>query len=101
VGPVAFERRSIALAPEPGKPDAGFLSCPTAHQANGRGLQTNAEDFTDPFEILVDRVPPVVMGPEFAIPAARLLLGSVGKFRELINRGADDLRCRNGAAARR
>ena len=93
--------RPIALTPEPGEPDAGFLSCPAAHQADGRGLQTNAEDFTDPLEILVDRVPPIVMGPEFAIPAARLLLRGVGKFGELIDRRTDDFRCRNGAGARR
>ena len=101
VRPIALVRRPIALAPEARKPDAGFLSCPAAHQADGRGLQTNAEDFTDPLEILVDRIPPIVMGPEFARPTASLLLGGVGQFRELINRGADDLRCRNGAAARR
>ena len=64
----------------------GFGPRPAAHQANGRGLQTNAEDFTNPLEILVDRVPPIVMGPEFAIPAARLLLGRVGEFGELDRR---------------
>ena len=48
VRPIAFVRRPVTLAPEPGEPDAGFLSCPATHQADGSGLQTNAEDFTDP-----------------------------------------------------
>ena len=93
-------RRPVTLAPEPGEPDAGFLSCPAAHQADGRGLQADAEDFADPLEILIDRVPPVVVWAEFAIPAARPFLGRNREFGELVDGGADDLRCRNGAAAR-
>ena len=101
VGPVSFETGPVALTPEPGEPDAGLLARPAAHQADGRGLQADAEYLADPLEIFIDRVPPVVVGPEVAIPASCLLFGCIRELGELVDSGADDLRCRNGAAARR
>jgi len=91
VGPIAFERRSIALAPEPREPDARFLAAATSHKPDGPSLEADPEDVADALEVLVDRIPPIVIGPEFAIPTAGFLLGCVGQFRELINCGADDL----------
>ena len=101
VGPIAFQTGPIPLAPETGEPNARLLARAAAHQPDGCGLQADAEDFTDPLEIVIDRVPPIVVGAKLAIPAARFFLGDVGEFRELVDCGADDLRCRNGAAARR
>ena len=77
VGPVAFERRSITLAPEPGEPDAGLGPRPAANTTDGGGLQADAEDFADPLEVLVDRVPPIVVGAKLALPAAGLFLGGI------------------------
>ncbi len=94
VAEVALVARTIALAAEPRKPDAGFGPRAAAHQADGSGFEADAKDFADALEILVDSIPPVVMGTEFAIPGAGLFLGRVRKFRELANRGADDLRHR-------
>ena len=67
---MGWPAKPIALAPEPGKPDAGLLPCAAALQADGGGLQADAEDLADPLEILVDRVPPSVVGAEFTKPAA-------------------------------
>ncbi len=100
MGPVALEAGPVALAAEAGEPDAGLGPRPAAHQARGRGLQADAEDVTDPLEILMDRVPPIIVGAKLAIPAARLFLGGIREFGELVDGGADHLRCRNGAAAR-
>ncbi len=100
VAKIPFERRSVPLAAEAGEPDAGLGSRPAAHQADGRGLQADAEDVADPLEIFIDPVPPIVVGAKLAIPAARLFLGGIREFGELVDGGADHLRCRNGAAAR-
>ena len=100
MGPIALEAGPVALAPEAGEPDAGLGPRPATHQADGRGLEANAEDFADPLEILIDRVPPIVVRAEFAIPAAGLFLGGIREFGELVDRGANGLRCRNGVAAR-
>ena len=78
VGPVALEASAVALAPEAGEPDAGLGPRTAAHQADGRGFQADTEDLADPFEILMDRVPPIVVGTELAIPAERLFLGGIG-----------------------
>ena len=91
---------AVALAAEPGEPDTELGPRPAAHQADGGGLQPDAEDFADPLEILVDRVPPIVVGAKLAIPAAGLFLGGIREFGELVDGGADHLRCRNGVAAR-
>src|SRR5690606_22451125 len=74
--------------------DAGFGTRPAAHKADGFSLQADAEDFADPLEILVDRIPPIVVGAKLAIPAARLFLGGIREFGELIDGGADDFRHR-------
>lgn len=100
VGPIAFEASAVALAPETGEPDAGLGPRAAAHQPDGSRLQADAEDLADPLEILVDRVPPIVVGAKLTVPAARRFLGGIREFRELVDGGADDLRCRNGAAAR-
>ena len=94
VAEVALVRCAIALAAEPRKPDTGFLLRAAAYQADGGGFEADAKDFADTLEILVDRIPPVIMGDESAIPTASLVFGRIGKFRELVNRGADDLRHR-------
>ena len=77
MGPLALETGPVALAPVAGEPDAGFGPRPAAHQADGRALHADAEDFADPLEVLVDRVPPVIVGAKFAIPTARLFLGRI------------------------
>ena len=94
VGPIAFEASAVALAPEAGKPDAGFGPRPAAHQPHEGGFEPDAENIADALEILIDRVPPIVVGTELAIPAARLFLGRIGEFGELVDGGADDLRHR-------
>ena len=58
------------------------------------------EDFGDALEITIDGIVPVIVEAALTIPGAGLVLRRVGKFSQAIDGGFDDLRCRNGAAAR-
>lgn len=96
-----FEGCAVPLRREPREPDAGFLADAATHQPDGPGLEADPQNVADALEVVIDRIPPIVGDPGLAIPAAGFLLCGVGQFWELIDRGADHLRCRNGAATRR
>ena len=89
-----FETRAVPLAPEAAEIDACFLTRSAIHEADGIGLQYDAEDRANLLEIRVDGIVPVVVEAAFAKPGAGLFLRDVGKLMELIDGGFDDLRHR-------
>ena len=69
---MGLETSAIILRREAREPDAGPLAGAAAHEADRLGLEVDAENFADPLEVVIDGIPPVIIGPEFAILGFRL-----------------------------
>lgn len=67
-----LETSAIPLRPEAREPDAGLLAGAAAHKVHSYCLEVDAENVANPLEIVIDGIPPVVMGPEFTILVAGL-----------------------------
>ncbi len=101
IGVPRFKAGTVTLRRKAPEPDAGVLPCAAAHKPDGASLEVEPEDFRDALEIFIDGIVPVIVEAALTIPGAGLVLGRIGQFAQAIDGGFDDLRCRNGAGARR
>ncbi len=87
-----FPAGAVAGRPEAAEPDAGRLARSPAPEPHPMGLQPDAEQVGDRFEILKAGVEPLVAEARVAVSGTGAVPGGIRQLVQAIDKGFDDLR---------